>query len=95
MNLRSPLSRRRFPSRNALILFLVLLGFQAAAPVQARAAPPLLRPAVKAVAPVVAEGWSWRKLYAPVEGGLASKRRMLQFGVIGMCVALYIIWWRR
>jgi hypothetical protein len=42
-------------------------------------------------APLVAEGWSWRKLYRPFENALGSRRRMVQFGVVGMCIALYIM----
>jgi hypothetical protein len=34
-------------------------------------------------------------LFSPMQSVLGNRRRMLQFGVIGMCIALYIIMWRR
>lgn len=46
--------------------------------------------------PLLAESrWSWRKLYNPLETALSSRARMIQFGIIGMCIALYIIVWRK
>jgi hypothetical protein len=34
-------------------------------------------------------------VFSPLQSALGNRRRMLQFGVIGMCIALYIIMWRR
>jgi len=44
-----------------------------------------------AFAPTFADGWSWAKFFAMLKG----RSRMLQVGAVGMCLALYIIWWRR
>jgi hypothetical protein len=41
------------------------------------------------------EGWSWRSLLKPVEFLQGSRRNMIQAATVGMCIALYIIWWRR
>src|SRR5262249_11351197 len=85
----------KYPSRPCclLVLLLALLGAEASA-VPARAAPPPAAAPV-AVAPLLAERWSWAKVYSAMENGLSSRRRMVQFGALAMCLALYIIWWRR
>jgi hypothetical protein len=51
----------------------------------------LLAPAPPAFAgPAVASsGWT------AVQWALGSQRRMLQVGTVGMCLALYIIMWRK
>ena len=36
-----------------------------------------------------------RAFWAPVEWALGSQRRMLQVGAVGMCLAIYIILWRK
>jgi hypothetical protein len=78
----------------ALLLALAFLfagppAVVSAAPVAAHTAP------VAAAAPVFADGWSVRKLYAPFEGILGNRTRMIQFCMLAMCIALYIIWWRK
>jgi hypothetical protein len=40
-------------------------------------------------------GWSWRSLLKPLEFLQGSRRNMIQAATIAMCIALYIIWWRR
>ncbi|HEV3237077.1 MAG TPA: hypothetical protein VGZ25_08820 [Gemmataceae bacterium] len=44
---------------------------------------------------LIADGWTWGQAFSPVKSALASRARMLQFGAIGCCIALYIIWWRK
>jgi len=34
-------------------------------------------------------------IFSPLQGTVGNRKRMLQLGVIGMCIALYIIMWRR
>lgn len=63
-------------------------GDSAAAAPLGLAAPASAGPALLAAA------W-WQKLYAPIETGLANRQRMIQFGALGMLLALAIIWWRR
>jgi hypothetical protein len=50
-------------------------------------------PSVLAASPT----WSdrWHQFYHPIERGLASRQRMLQFGAVGMTLALFIIWYRQ
>jgi hypothetical protein len=40
-------------------------------------------------------GWSWSKVTKPFQVVQGSRRTMVQFATIGMCIALYIIWWRK
>jgi uncharacterized membrane protein len=40
-------------------------------------------------------GITSRAAWAPVEWAMGSQRRMLQVGTVGMCLALYIIMWRK
>ena len=86
-----------------IILALFLLGVMAwpAVPTPARAAArtqaahgPAAAPAV-AAAPVFANGFNVRKLYGRVEASLKDQRRMLQVMTVGMCLALWIIAWRK
>ena len=44
---------------------------------------------------VFADGFSVRKLYSPVEWALGSQRRMLQVATVGMCLALWIMMWKK
>lgn len=37
----------------------------------------------------------WGSIFSPLQSALGNRKRMLQIGVIGMCIALYIIMWRR
>jgi hypothetical protein len=40
-------------------------------------------------------GWSWTRIFKPFEFVQGSRRNMVQLATIGMCIALYIIWWRK
>jgi hypothetical protein len=40
-------------------------------------------------------GWSWTKMFKPLEFVHGSRRNMVQLATVGMCIALYIIWWRK
>jgi hypothetical protein len=40
--------------------------------------------------PLIADSW-----FGPIKSALSSRTRMLQFGAIACCIALYIIWWRK
>jgi hypothetical protein len=40
-------------------------------------------------------GWSWRSLLKPLEFVRGSRSNMIQAATISMCIALFIIWWRR
>jgi hypothetical protein len=44
--------------------------------------------------PVLLAG-AWNVFWQFLEDNLNNRRRMLQFGVLGMCLALYIMIWRR
>jgi hypothetical protein len=37
----------------------------------------------------------WTAMQEKIWTGLANRRAMLQFGAIGMILALGVIWWRR
>lgn len=52
-------------------------------------------PAAAAPSPVFADGVGSSKIWAPLEWALGSQRRMLQVATVGMCLALYIIMWRK
>jgi hypothetical protein len=52
---------------------------------EARAQPTVLS------TPLLAEGWSFRRLFSPVQNALGSRRRMVQFATIGMCIGLFIL----
>jgi hypothetical protein len=49
------------------------------------------RPAAPVLVAASASGAFW----GPVEWALGTQRRMLQVGTVGMCLALYIIMWRK
>ena len=36
-----------------------------------------------------------RSLWTPIEWAMGNQRRMLQVATVGMCLALYIIMWRK
>jgi hypothetical protein len=40
-------------------------------------------------------GWNWSKLFSPIERMLGNQTRMIQFGVVALSSAMYIIWWRK
>ena len=91
-------------ARRRARLFAVVVCLFLAIPLPASGTPPTLtssRPGQatasvsvshwSAAAPTFADGWSWGKFFAMLKG----RSRMLQVGAVGMCLALYIIWWRR
>jgi hypothetical protein len=45
--------------------------------------------------PVRAEGGASAKAWAPIQWAMGNQRRMLQTATVGMCLALYIIMWRK
>jgi hypothetical protein len=45
--------------------------------------------------PPFAAGFSSRSVWSPLEWALGSQRRMLQVATVAMCIALYVIWWRK
>jgi hypothetical protein len=82
-------------SPRAPYLFGLVLACFLAGPLPAPAdAMPVPTPAV-----VFADGWSPRKLvnklYSPIESALGDRRRMIQLATLSMCLALFVIWWRR
>jgi hypothetical protein len=86
---------RELHSRPGSILVgLVLCCFLAGPVPAAQAAVPLRAPS-----PVLADGWKLSKLtskvYSPFEWAVGNRRRMIQASTLAMCLALYIIWWRR
>jgi hypothetical protein len=93
MDTDSPVSRS-FSSRRCIwiiFLFLLLLLIQPA-PARGREPRPETRAqAVSVSVPLLADGWSWRKLFNPVQSALGNRRRMIQFATIGMCLGLYIL----
>jgi hypothetical protein len=52
-------------------------------------------PAITMPPALIADGWTWSQFFSPIKTILGSRARMLQFGAIGCCIALYIIWWRK
>jgi hypothetical protein len=40
-------------------------------------------------------GWSWTKMFKPFSFVQGNRRNMVQLATVGMCIALYIIWWRK
>jgi hypothetical protein len=40
-------------------------------------------------------GWSWTKMLKPFSFVQGNRRNMVQLATVGMCIALYIIWWRK
>ncbi len=63
----------------------------------ARAQPPRPSPPSTAIsaAPQAVTALSWKDIYNPTEGYIGNRRRMLQTLIVLMCVALWIIWWRK
>ncbi len=85
------ISRRRRCRRCLWIVLLLLFLLQ---PLPAHARQPhstVLRSPTSISAPLLADGWSWRTLFAPVQSALGNRRRMIQFATIGMCLGLYIL----
>lgn len=80
-------SRRPVPRHCALFLLLALAG-----PLPDAAAAP---PAVPSATLVAAESTWKSRVGNTVDWAMSSRRRMVQVSTIGMCIALYIIWWRK
>jgi hypothetical protein len=57
----------------------------------------LLAPPARAADPVrpVFVASASRAFWGPVQWALGNQRRMLQVGAVGMCLAIYIILWRK
>jgi hypothetical protein len=51
----------------------------------------LSRPAIAAVAPVLADGWSLSRLFSPIQRLLNNRARLIQFGAIGVAIGIYIL----
>jgi hypothetical protein len=74
---------RRFHTRLASLLAVpLLLTVLTACPAQVCAASAPAGPV-----PVLADGWSPGKLF----GGVTGRSRVIQFAVVGMCIALFIL----
>ncbi len=48
-----------------------------------------------AAAPVRVPLAAIRSIWSPIEWAMGSQRRMLQVATVGMCLAIYIILWRK
>lgn len=72
-----------------LLAILFLVGGSAAA-AASEYRPNLPAPEARRAA-LFGQGWSWRKLYDPVESGLSSRRSIVQMGAIGMCIGIYLL----
>jgi hypothetical protein len=89
------------PARMAgLVLFVSLTLASAAAPAAetgGEAPTAQAVPSATSPPPLFAEEsrWSWSKMLKPLEFVQGSRRNMIQLATVGMCIALYIIWWRR
>jgi hypothetical protein len=51
-------------------------------------------PSTAAFRPVIGAAW-YDTMYNKMQSWLSNQRHMIQFGCIGMIVALFIIWWRK
>jgi hypothetical protein len=71
-----------------------VLGALLAAPAGSLGAGTAALSPAPACQPLVAMEW-WDKVYHAFETSVNSRQGMLQFGAVGMLVALYIIWYRR
>jgi hypothetical protein len=97
---------RRHPFGWACLVLLAGLGFSQPVSAASSAALPLadcsfflleagsvsVSPA--AYRPVVAAAW-YNTMYNSLQSWLSNQKHMIQFGCIGMVVALFIIWWRK
>ena len=79
----------------SLVIFLLGLGAPAASAANAAPARPVVATVTAPKIQPERSGWSWRKLYSPLEGVLGNRTRMIQFAMLAMMLALYIIWWRK
>lgn len=91
-----------FPRPRQFVLLLVLL-LTPVQPTALHAAPPraahpprefLVAAAVDTGSSVLVGG-IWKSFLTFLENNLNNRRRMIQFAVLGMCLALYIMIWRR
>jgi hypothetical protein len=95
------------PLRWGAVALLVVAIIEPATAAAALSVPPTTAPADAApfaltapvpTAPVLFaddSGWSWRSFLRPLEFIQGSRRNMIQAATVAMCIALYIIWWRR
>ena len=84
-------SRALRSRRYSWILFLFLLLPQ---PALAKGREPIPETPVRSVcvsAPSLADGWSFQRLFSPVQSALGNRRRMIQLATVGMCLGLYIL----
>jgi hypothetical protein len=87
MDTRFPQARRR-----GLLLGLVVWMALLLAPAPVPAAGPretVHGPALRA--PVATLGWSFQKLFGPVESFLGERKRMMQMATLGMAIGLFIL----
>jgi hypothetical protein len=94
MNLHAVWIRRSTPPLWIRLTLLLLLLFATAAPgahTRPRHEVEFSRPMAARALPVLAEGWSWSKLFAPIQSQLNSRARMIQFGAIVVAIGLYIL----
>lgn len=83
---------------SALVALLLLLVLAETCPVRAAEAPAPVSPSATVVAHVsLPPAASWMsRLYSSLEAALRdSQKRMVQFCLIGMLLALWVIWWRK
>ena len=40
-------------------------------------------------------GWNWKGMLKPFTFVQGNRRNMVQLATVGLCIALYIIWWRK
>jgi hypothetical protein len=71
------------PNRSAVTRRPLLLALFASALLLAPAPPALAGP------PIAVASWS------PLQWAMGTQKRMLQVGTVGMCLAIYIIMWRK
>ena len=94
-------ARFRRPARAAGFALFVSLALSSAGALAAeiRPGPSSSPPCLLATSapPLVAEEsrWTWSRMLKPLEFVQGSRRNMIQLATVGMCIALYIIWWRR
>jgi hypothetical protein len=73
--------------RRAVLVLLALLVCNSPAPAQT--------PAMAAAARTPVAAWTWSKVFKTVTRGLGTQQGMIQFGAVGMFIALSILWWRK
>jgi hypothetical protein len=79
----------------ALVLLLCTSPVHAAAPIAPNTEPLCSSTAVAPQVAMAAMSDWWHEIYGPIEKALGSRQGMLQFGAVGMVLALFIIWYRK